>query len=256
MRATSPPTAHPVAAACALMAAVLGPLAVPSAAVAERWLRPVPGEVARSFSYVRSVPFAAGAHRGVDLGAPPGTVVRAICSGRVVHAGVVAGAARVVSISCGARRVSYLPLATVAIRAGETVHAGGPVGTVAAGHGGLHLGVRREADRFGYVDPTMLLAARRRPPAPAPPTLPHLAPRTPLPRLVPRSPAPQLTPRASVGASDPAPWQVWAGLGLLLCGTAGSGSIAVRRRRRGSAVAPPLASDARWPSMSRRPSTT
>ena len=59
------------------MAAVLAPLAVPSTALAERWLRPVPGEVARPFSYARTTPFVAGAHRGADLAAAPGTIVRA-----------------------------------------------------------------------------------------------------------------------------------------------------------------------------------
>ena len=37
-----------------LVAVVLAPLAVPSTALAERWLRPVPGEVARSFSYAQA----------------------------------------------------------------------------------------------------------------------------------------------------------------------------------------------------------
>ena len=77
MRASLPPTARPVAtAAVVLVAAVLVPLAITSTALAERWLRPVPGEVARPFSYAREAPFAAGAHRGVDLVAPPGTAVR------------------------------------------------------------------------------------------------------------------------------------------------------------------------------------
>ena len=59
MRAISLPTALPVAAAAlALVAAVLAPLAVPSTALAERWQRPVPGEVARPFSYSRAAPFA------------------------------------------------------------------------------------------------------------------------------------------------------------------------------------------------------
>jgi murein DD-endopeptidase MepM/ murein hydrolase activator NlpD len=244
VRATSLPPALPVAAAAIpLMAAVLVPLAVPSAALAERWLRPVPGEVARPFSYTRASPFARGAHRGADLAARPGTPIRSACSGAVVHAGPVAGHGRVVSVRCGARRVSYLPLATSAVRAGTQVRAGTPIGTVGTGHGGLHVGVRREADRFGYEDPLALLSARRRPPGPVPIAAPRrppravprpvAAPRPPLPRALARRPATQ--PRAARRHVSPravAPWPVWTGLALLLAGAAGSGSVALRRRRR------------------------
>ena len=152
--------------------------AVPSAALAERWLRPVPGEVARTFDYSRAAPFARGAHRGADLAAPPGTPVRSACGGRVVHAGAVAGRRRRERPLRRACRVSYLPLASLAVRAGADLRAGAPIGTVAAGHGGLHLGVRREGDPFGYEDPLPLLArapARpRRPPA-TPPARPDRA---------------------------------------------------------------------------------
>lgn len=237
MRAPSLPTALPVAiAALAFVAAVLAPLAVSSTALAERWLRPVPGEVARSFSYARGAPFAAGAHRGVDIAATPGAAVRAACAGRVVHAGAVAGRDEVVSVSCGGRRVSYLPLATVAVRAGAEIRAGAPIGTVARGHGGLHLGVRREGDPFGYEDPLALLPAPDTPFAPAPRpttprgTTPRLARRPNLPQVAPR-PAPAGA-KVRPGASSPAQWPVWGGLALLLSGAAGSGTVAVRRRRR------------------------
>ena len=153
------------------MAAVLAPLAVPSAALAERWLRPVPGEVARAFDYDARPPFTAGAHRGADLVAPPGTTVRAACGGRVVYAGAIAGSEEVASVRCGERRVSYLPLAELAVRAGDRIRPGAPIGTVAQGHGGLHFGVRREGDPFGYEDPAPLLAAPDAPftAAPLPP---------------------------------------------------------------------------------------
>jgi hypothetical protein len=211
VRATSPPPALTVATAVIpLVAAVLVPLAVPSAALAERWLRPVPGEVARSFSYSRATPFARGAHRGADLAARPGTPVRAACGGTVIHAGPVAGHGRVVSVRCGWRRVSYLPLARLAVRADSTIRAGAPIGTVAAGHGGLHLGVRRDADRFGYEDPLALLASPDHPRTPVPPVVRRRRPRTaprpvaarpsrrPMPRrvVVPRSPRADVAPRA------------------------------------------------------------
>jgi murein DD-endopeptidase MepM/ murein hydrolase activator NlpD len=241
VRATSPPTALPVAAAAlALVAAVLASLAVPSTALAERWLRPVPGEVARPFSYTRDAPFVRGAHRGADLTAAPGTMVRAACSGRVVHAGPVAGRDEVVSVRCRARRVSYLPLAAVAVRAGAKVRAGDPIGTLAPGHGGLHFGVRRERDAFGYVDPMALLPDPERPftPTPHPPRSRPLTPRPAARPAVPRPAArpaswPATAPRPLAGRppAQLAPWPVWAGLGALLAGAAGSGTVALRRRR-------------------------
>jgi murein DD-endopeptidase MepM/ murein hydrolase activator NlpD len=231
VRATSLPPALPVApAALLLLVAVLSP-AVPSAA-AERWLRPVPGEVARSFSYTRAAPFAAGAHRGADLVARPGSPVRSACAGTVVHAGPVAGRSGVVSVRCGGRRVSYLPLARVAVRAGAPVRAGTTIGAVAGGHGGLHVGVRREADRFGYEDPLALLVRAGRPTGPAPIALRR--PARPAPRATPPpAPAPPSTlvapPRAPLRSV--APWPVWAGLALVLAGAAGSGAVALHRQR-------------------------
>ena len=234
MRAASPPSALPVVAATLpLVVAAVVALAVPSAASAARWLRPVPGEVARPFSYARASPFAAGAHRGADLAAAPGARVRAACAGTVVHAGPVARHGAVVSVRCGPVRVSYLPLASLAVRAGARVAAGARLGTVAPGHGGLHLGVRRERDPFGYVDPARLVAPAPRPATPLPPA-PARAPRPagPRPVPVPRPAAPRpvrIRPRR-----DPpqVPLPVWAGLGLLLAGAAGSGTVTARRRAR------------------------
>ena len=158
--ATSPPAARSLAAAILpLVVAAVASLAVPSSALAARWLRPVPGEVARPFDYARATPFAAGAHRGVDLAAAPGSRVRAACAGVVTHAGPVPGGERAVSVRCdGSWRATFLPLARVAVAAGAAVRAGAALGTLAGGHGGLHLGVRREGDPFGYVDPLALLA--------------------------------------------------------------------------------------------------
>jgi len=213
------------------------PLAVPSTAVAERWLRPVPGEVARSFSYAHATPFAAGAHRGADLAARPGTPVRSACSGTVMYAGAVAGQGRVVSVRCGPRRVSYLPLARVVVRAGAAIGAGAPLGTVAAGHGGLHLGVRRASDRFAYEDPLALIAPPGRPRAPVPIAVrrpPRPAPRPVAVRRPARAPRPAAPPLAAPpppALRGVAPWPVWAGLALLLTGAAGSGALAVRRHR-------------------------
>jgi hypothetical protein len=267
-----------------MVAASLALAAVPSTARAAGWLRPVPGEPARPFSYSRAEPFAAGAHRGADLAAAAGTPVRAACAGRVLHAGAVARLGGVVSMRCGARRVSYLPLARPAVVAGAVVAAGTVLGVVAGGHGGLHVGVRRERDRFGYEDPLALLEPPRaapRPPLPrarrrrAPPPRPQPPP------LLPAA-APTGVPVAATRGGAPAPLPAWAGLALALPALAGSGRLALRRRagRRpararaaphdardhGAAAAPPGAAApaaataslrrARWPSTSRRPSTT
>ena len=51
------------------------------ALVALALVSPVPGDVARGFSYAGD-PFAAGHHRGVDLAARAGEPVRAACGGR------------------------------------------------------------------------------------------------------------------------------------------------------------------------------
>jgi hypothetical protein len=218
--------------------------AVPSSALAARWLRPVPGEVARPFAYARATPFVAGAHRGADLAAAAGSPVRAACAGVVMYAGPVPGGERAVSVRCdgplAARlRATYLPLARVAVAEGAAVRAGAPLGTLAGGHGGLHLGVRREGDPLGYIDPLPLLAPRTVPLRPAVRLpRPRAAP-PPAAPAVPAVPAVPAAPRASPArpvsaprARGPAPWPVWVGAALVACGAAGSGTLAVRRRRR------------------------
>ena len=214
----------------------------PSAAQAERWLRPVPGDVARPFSYSRAAPFTAGAHRGVDLAAPPGRRVRAACDGIVVHAGPVAGRGAVVSLRCGRRRVCHLPLDSVAVRAGTTIAAGTPIGTVAAGHGGLHVGVRREGDPFAYEDPIPLLTrhsparppfaavpsrrVRVRPPAPHPVAGPVRSVPRRTPQRGPSRPPTGAPPRGRCSRDSPSSWPA----------RPARGTAAIRRRRRGAAL--------------------
>jgi murein DD-endopeptidase MepM/ murein hydrolase activator NlpD len=195
---------------------------------------PVDGEVSRGFDPGR--PFEGGRHRGVDLAGVAGGRVRAACGGPVAFAGRVGSSGGVVVVRCGGRRVTHMPLATIAVRAGATVRRGAPIGTLAAspGHAGLHLGVRREGTRFGYEDPLRFFA-RRTPPvplgrAPRPPRLarPPRPPRAPgPPRLVRPPPRPfAVAPRLArpVRAARPAnslpvaPWPAWVGLALVLAG--------------------------------------
>ena len=250
MRVTSPPAAPSIAAA--LAALVL--LALPSSAGAERWQRPVPGEVTRSFDYSSAAPFAAGRHRGADLAAAAGDRVGAACAGVVVHAGPVPGGERAVTLRCGERRVTHLPLHDLAVRRGVRVRTGERVGALAPGHGGLHVGVRAAGDPFAYEDPLALLpsppAARRAPPVagpvrPAPPIArPVLRPARPVlrpARPVLRPARPALRPaRAATPdrSSRPlAPPLAWAGLTLAALGAVGTGAIATTRRFRRAAPA-------------------
>jgi hypothetical protein len=199
--------APPLAGATPLAAAT--PLATPHRAAPispppggrPSWRRPVHAAVARPFAYRADEPFRAGGHRGVDFAAAPGTPVRAACAGEVATA-----RPGLVTLRCGAWRVTHLPLASVAVVEGAAVRAGVTLGTVGVSgeHVGLHVGVRRAGDRFAYVDPLAFFRDRTT----APPVVP--APRTSrVPRSGPGRPSasPALVPQprpAPVPAAPPA----------------------------------------------------
>jgi hypothetical protein len=216
--------------ALVILALVLG-LATPAHAA---WRRPVPGAVSRAYLYGPD-PFRAGWHRGVDLSARPGTPVRATCAGRVATA-----RPGLVTLRCGPWRVTHLPVMSSSVRRGELVAAGAAIGTLGTSpdHAGLHLGVRRAGERFGYVDPLPFLRGSS-PSPPAVPPIPRAGPRPAMPRATATPPAALRHPvpvgvRVFVpaGARGLAPWPAWAGLALLLLGAAGGGArIGVRRRR-------------------------
>ena len=155
-----------------------------AAAVAPgRWVAPLAGPLAvrRRFD-PPPVRWGAG-HRGVDLAAYPGALVRAAGAGRVGYAGVLAGRG-VLTVGHGALRTTYEPVRPL-VPAGRPVAAGEVVAVLAAGHAGparpgealLHWGLLRGAT---YLDPLSLL---RRGPSrlvPVPPAGPAPPPAAPL----------------------------------------------------------------------------
>lgn len=101
-------------------------------------------------------------HRGVDLAAPAGTVVRAAGQGVVNFASMVGGKPVVSIRHPGGLLTTYEPV-TATVRAGQLVSRGAPIGTLVAGHVGcstpcLHWGARRGAGSSAvYFDPLALL---------------------------------------------------------------------------------------------------
>lgn len=134
-----------------------GPQAPPAGAAAAHptdWIAPVPSpSVVRGFD-PPAADWNAG-HRGVDLAALPGESIRAPAAGTVRFAGVVAGKP-VVSVSVGAWVMSVENV-DAAVRKGDEVHPGHPIGTVAApSHctdGCVHVGVWPQGRETDYADP-------------------------------------------------------------------------------------------------------
>ena len=126
----------------------------PPAPVAYR--APVPGAVVRPFE-PPPTPYAAG-HRGVDLAAAPGGLVRAAGPGVVRFAGPVAGRGVLVLAHPDGITTEYEPVRPL-VRAGDVVAGGAVVARVAGRHAGcpgscLHWGARRGGS---YLDPLSLL---------------------------------------------------------------------------------------------------
>lgn len=153
-----------------LVAAVLSAMSVVSAVAvpsmdastpsggAWQWpIEPAP-EVVRTFD-PPDQPWLSG-HRGVDLSASVGTVIRSPSVGRVTHAGVIAGRGVVVVAHAGGLRSTFEPVEG-GPPAGTAVAPGAPVGHVTdtPGHCApttcLHWGVRRGD---AYLDPLQFVS--------------------------------------------------------------------------------------------------
>src|SRR4051812_42754296 len=144
--------------------------ALVSVPCAGAWTWPVDGPVLRPFAFGPD-PYAAGQHRGVDIGAAFGTPVRAPTGGRVSFAGTVPGGGKTLTVqTADGYAVTLLHLGSIGVARGATVVEGEPVGTVGSSatvqetEPYLYLGVRRAADPQGYLDPLTLLPPRAQTP--------------------------------------------------------------------------------------------
>ena len=156
-----------------MCAAISAALAWPTSAFGWTW--PVQGPVLRPF-LLGDDPYAAGQHRGIDIGSPSGASVLAPAAGVVSFAGTVPVGGRTVSIQTeDGYSVTVLHLGSVAVRRGASIAEGAPIGTVGpSGEAELsvpyvYLGVRRSGEPNGYLDPLLFLprpeAAPSSPPA-------------------------------------------------------------------------------------------
>lgn len=125
-------------------------------------VQPVPGPITRHFE-PPPTPYAAG-HRGIDFGAPVGSVVVAAADGTVSFAGQVGGSLFVSIDHPGGLRTTYSFLSAVLVKKSQAVTQGQPIARSGPGAAGekpnLHFGLRSGAD---YLDPEpYLLASIRR----------------------------------------------------------------------------------------------
>ena len=138
------------------------------------WTWPVDGPVVRPF-VLGDDPYAAGQHRGIDVGAAAGSPVRAPAAGTVSFAGWVPAGGRTLTIqTADGYSVTLVHLGSIALARGAPVAEGAPVGSVGpSGDAELsdpyvHLGVRVTAEANGYRDPLAFLPPRAVPEEPAP----------------------------------------------------------------------------------------
>src|SRR3954452_89045 len=167
------------------LAVLTAALVAPAPALGWTW--PVNGPVLTLFSFDRDHPYAAGQHRGIDIGAPSGTAVSSPVSGTVSFAGSVPVSGKTVSIETeDGYSVTLVHLGSYTVRRGQAVGEGdvvgavGPSGVPELAQPYVYLGVRLAADPQGYVDPlTYLPGQQAAPPGPAPPPDPSGAPAPP-----------------------------------------------------------------------------
>jgi len=160
---------------------------------ARAWTWPVHGPVLQTFVFDHAHPYAAGQHRGIDIGAEAGAPVLAPSSGTVTFAGFVPGSGESVTIEGADGLAATLThLGTIVVVKAATVSEGdvvgsvGPTGTAEVDGPYVHLGIRAIADENGYVDPLTLL-----------PPVPTAGPQAPQPQGIPQQAAPAQEPSSA-----------------------------------------------------------
>src|SRR2546423_10054337 len=109
-------------------AAAVVALALP--AVAHAWTWPVQGPVLRPFVFGDD-PYKAGQHRGIDIGAAPGTSVLAPAPGTISFAGTVPKSGKTVTIQTqDGYSVTLVHLGSIGVVRKAVVAEGSVVGTV------------------------------------------------------------------------------------------------------------------------------
>ena len=141
-----------------LTAALAALVLVPAA---QAWTWPVDGPVLQPFAFDPSHPYAAGQHRGIDIGGGAGASVVAPAAGTVTFAGSVPSSGNSVTIATpDGYAVTLTHLGSIAVEKGAALAEGAVVGTV--GPSGdlevaqpyVHLGIRvaaQEQDRKSVV---------------------------------------------------------------------------------------------------------
>src|SRR3954469_10494560 len=183
-------------------------VALAAAPAATAWTWPADGPVLQGYANGAD-PYAAGQHRGIDIGGTPGDPVRAPAAGRVSYAGTLPHYGRSLTIRTDdGWVVTLLHLGTLGVARGAVVTGGqtvaelGSSGEAEHESPSVHLGIRHADDEHGYVDPVGLLPARAVPadpvpaPEPAPPPAPPAVNVAPPPLRAP-APAPPPAPARS-----------------------------------------------------------
>ena len=93
----------------------LAPLLLLLVPLAGAWTWPVSGPVLQAFSFDRAQPYAAGQHRGIDVGAPAGSSVVAPAAGVVAFAGTVPASGKTVTIDVTAGTVKSVSASEITL---------------------------------------------------------------------------------------------------------------------------------------------